>query len=487
MKLDDSIFWLGSEASLRHVIDAQVEIQGRVFDGEDYDDDQSRLLSVTEGVGTVKVHGSLTSTDSPWNALFGMTSYNEIRNGIIEAIENEDVTRIILDVDTPGGDAKGVSDLSDFITVARQHKSIDSFISGSAFSAGYWIASATDKLYGPKMSESGSIGVIAVLMNYSKAMKDAGYEVTVFRGGKYKALGNPYEKLTDTAKKIYQKKIDAMEGFFLDAVSENRSIPRNKVKSQVGEGLTFFAEESVQNGLMDEVITFDQFFNRLIKQSQTSSAGGRTILSEETDMKKKVLTAEAVAAIASGAASDAVEELLEEAPTSAEEATGEEATEQATETPEQAEETETEVEASETDKEATAEEEAAPEQASETELVAYLKAEVATLRTDNAALSVDLEKFKAAATTAEANETALKELANEYISGMAVGLGMSAMDLSAMDTTNVLLQYNAVRTPFTARFKVGSKAEVTDGEPESSGDGNGMTFMEQASVKANKI
>jgi capsid assembly protease len=500
MKIDDSVFWLGSEASLRHVIDSQQEFNGKAYaDDEDEYGDSSRLLTVAEGIGTINVHGSLTNTDSYWNQFFGITSYNEIRNAIVEAVENEEVNRIVLDVDTPGGDAKGVNELSDFITSARAHKPIDSYVSGSAFSAGYWIASATDKLYGPKMSEAGSIGVIAILINRSRAMKERGYDVTVFRGGKYKALANPFEKLTDTAKKIYQAKIDAMEGFFLDAVSENRGIPRKLVKAQVGEGLTFFAEEAVQNGLMDEVVSFDEFFNRLVKQSQTSSAGGRAILSEETDMKKKVITEESVAALASGAGSEAVEELLAEEEVSAsDDDTGTDGEAKATDGTGMGEET---AEAGTEEIEAGAEEgsdegsdESTEDEGTDTQasaevesLMVYLKDEVANLRKENAKFSADLEASKAAAALAQANESALKKIANEYVANMSVGLGMSSINLEGMDTTIVLKQYEEVRTQFTTRFNIGSSAGVKDDKPESSGDGDGMTMMERASVAANKI
>ena len=461
MKLENSLIWLGDESSLRHVVDAQVQFRGRTDPDDIGYDESSHLLSTAEGVGTVAVHGPLTNSDSFWNRLFGITSYNEIRNAIIEAINDDEVDRILLDMDTPGGDAKGVNELSDFILQAKQHKPIDTYVSGAAFSAGYWIASATDKIYGPKMSEAGSIGVVAILMNQADALKDKGYQVTVLRGGKFKALGNPYEKLTDTAKKIFQAKIDVMEGFFLDAVSENRNIPRASVKSQVGEGLTFFAKESVANGLMDEVISFDTLFNRLINQPNQGSAG-RTVLSEDIDMKKKVLTAASVAALASGAPTGAVEDLLAEGDAADPKAEGE-------------------------DPKAEGGAPAPKADASEsTSLIAHLKGELATLRAENKAMDSELTSLRAKFQLADTNEGALKKLASEYIGGMAIGLGMSSMNLSGMETSTLLAQYTEVRSKFTTRFQIGASAEVEDGElPASSGDG--LSFMERASIATNKL
>jgi signal peptide peptidase SppA len=479
MKLDNSIFWFGSESSLRHVIDSQEQMRGQSIDPE-VDQDRSHLLSVAEGIGIIPVHGSLTNEDSPFNGLFGITSYNDIRNAIIDAVNDPDISRIVLDMDTPGGAAKGVSELSDFIGLAKQRKPIDTYVSGSAFSAGYWIASATDRISGPKMSEAGSIGVVSVLMSEARALKEEGIDVTVFRGGKFKALGNRFEELTDKAKEIYQGKMDAMEDFFLDAVAENRSIPRGVVKAQVGEGLTFFANEAVANGLMDEVVSFDEFFNRLVKQSNQGSAGGRTILSEDIDMKKKVLTAASVAAIAAGAAPEAVEDLL----TEASDETGEvEAADPAAVVKDEAADP---VAAKDEGEAADPTDVVEKAEASDTTgLVAYLKDELKTLRADNIKLSADLERFKDKAESASANETALKKIAGEYVASMSIGLGMATMNLEGMDTSMLLEQYKGVRTQFTTRFTVGSTAEVLEDEPASSGDG--LSWMERQSVAANKL
>jgi signal peptide peptidase SppA len=491
MKLENSLIWLGDESSLRHVVDAQVQFRGRTDPDDIGYDESSHLLSTAEGVGTVAVHGPLTNSDSFWNRLFGITSYNEIRNAIIEAINDDEVDRILLDMDTPGGDAKGVNELSDFILQAKQHKPIDTYVSGAAFSAGYWIASATDKIYGPKMSEAGSIGVVAILMNQADALKDKGYQVTVLRGGKFKALGNPYEKLTDTAKKIFQAKIDVMEGFFLDAVSENRNIPRASVKSQVGEGLTFFAKESVANGLMDEVISFDTLFNRLINQPNQGSAG-RTVLSEDIDMKKKVLTAASVAALASGAPTGAVEDLLAEGDAADPKAEGEDPKAEGEDPKAEGEDPKAEGEGEDPkaegeDPKAEGGAPAPKADASEsTSLIAHLKGELATLRAENKAMDSELTSLRAKFQLADTNEGALKKLASEYIGGMAIGLGMSSMNLSGMETSTLLAQYTEVRSKFTTRFQIGASAEVEDGElPASSGDG--LSFMERASIATNKL
>lgn len=492
MKLNNSIFWLGDEDSLRHVLDSAPLMQEYSATHELAQDAQAdyeagkHLISVQNDIALIKVHGSLSNRDSIWNQFFGITSYNEIRNAIVDTVQDEAIKSIVLDMDTPGGDAKGVNDLADFIKMADKQKPIETHISGSAFSAGYWIASATRRISGGKMSEAGSIGVISVIVNLAKKYKKEGYDIKVFRGGKYKALGNPFEEMTKTAEKIYQAKIDTMEGFFLDAVSENRGIPRSKVKSQVGEGLTFFAKEAVNNGLMDEVITFDELFGRLIKSGNSASAE-KKILTEEIDMKKKVLTEEAVAAIAAGASEDDVKDLLaeEEVSEDASEDVGEQAAEEGKgDEAAASDEAGVVLAGGESSESEEASEQAVGETAEasgESSLVAFLKDEVKSLRAENA----DLQKKVSAGESALANEVALKGIADTFIASMCVPLGITPMNLKDMDTSVLLTQYTDIRAKFTENYKVGGVAEAQEGEPESSGEG--VSYLQRAAAKANNI
>ncbi len=513
-------YWLGDQKSLELLVDAEGQINGKMFDGDD-EESWTRLLSVADGVATITVKGSLTSKDSPWNQYFGITSYNEIRNAIVTAIEDPEVNRILLDIDSGGGDAKGVAELSDFIQLARQRKPIDSYVSGSAFSAAYWIASATDTISGPKMSEAGSIGVIAMIPDYSKYYEEQKIKIHVFRGGKYKALGNGYEELTVAAQNIIQGKIDKMEGFFLDAVSENRNIPRDRVKEQVGEGLTFFADEAVNNGLMDNVLAFDELYSRLVKSDNSSA--GRMTLSE--DGMKKILTPAAVAAQAAGASTEEVSALMvdaaevtaeqktsaaelmakdsalseedalaqvlaasasEESASASEESGDEPTAEQKTSAAAlMAKDSALSEEAALAQVLAASASEETPNTAADSSLVAHLKAELTELRAEMNTLTTANVSLTTRVESAEAAESTLKPIVSTFIEQMCMPLGLS-VETSTLDSANLAAQYTKIRAKFTETFKVGASAEVTDGEQESAVAGE-LSPAEQASVRANKI
>ena len=79
--------WAGTEASLETFLKAQEKsIEIKASDYDDDDDEKPHLLEVHGNVGVISVKGPLTNSDSFWNRLFGITSYNDIRAAVIAAV-----------------------------------------------------------------------------------------------------------------------------------------------------------------------------------------------------------------------------------------------------------------------------------------------------------------------------------------------------------------------------------------------------------------
>ncbi len=98
-------------------------------------------------VAIIPIHGLLTKRTEFFSSLMGMTSYDDIFSAISDAIEDEKVERILLDIDSPGGEVGGLFDLVDFIYDIRECKPIFSVANDYACSAAYAIASATSSYF----------------------------------------------------------------------------------------------------------------------------------------------------------------------------------------------------------------------------------------------------------------------------------------------------------------------------------------------------
>ncbi len=215
---------------------------------------ESDLLSMINGAAVIEVKGKLTNKNSVYNKYYGLISYDQIREAVVEAVELG-AGAILFDIDSPGGSVSGMKDLSNFI------QGIDlptvSHTSATEASAGYFLGSSCEKCYADDMAEVGSVGVVMTLMEYTEAMKKQGVHAEVFRSGKHKQAGNPYEKLSAENRKHMKDQVMTYANKFFSFVSENRGIPRPAM-TEIETGKTFIGEEAVAAGLIDKITSFDE-------------------------------------------------------------------------------------------------------------------------------------------------------------------------------------------------------------------------------------
>ena len=207
----------------------------------------------------IPVHGALINR---FNSCWGfVTGYGYIKNAIAHALQNESVDKIVLDVNSNGGEAAGCFETADFIREACSVKNIHAVVDSSCYSAAYAIASACTSITAIPSGGIGSIGVVAVHVSMEKMLDDIGYKVTFIQAGDKKTLGNPYKDLTDEQKADLQKNIGISYENFVKLVSKNRGIDKEAViKTQAA---CYTANEAVELGLIDDVATVEQVFFKL--------------------------------------------------------------------------------------------------------------------------------------------------------------------------------------------------------------------------------
>lgn len=221
-----------------------------------------RAYDVHEGVAIVPVHGTLVQKSGSLRPYCGMTGYDGIRAGLGQALSDPAVRAIALDVDSPGGEVAGCFDLVDAIHAARGSKPIWAILTENAYSAGYAIASAADRVLVPRTGGAGSIGVIAMLTEWSRAMDAAGITVTILQFGARKADGNEYQPLPPEARARFQAQLDAMGALFVATVARNRGLSPAAVRAQ--EAATYLGTDAVAAGLADAVMAPDEAFAELV-------------------------------------------------------------------------------------------------------------------------------------------------------------------------------------------------------------------------------
>ncbi|WP_043632677.1 S49 family peptidase [Chromobacterium haemolyticum] len=240
---------------------------GRVVALDSWDGDagapaENKPYQVVAGVAVIPVSGTLVQKLGTMSPYSGMTGYDGIRANLSLALEDDSVHGIVFDIDSPGGEVAGCFDLADAIYAARGEKPIWSILTENAYSAAYALASATDRIIVPRTGGTGSVGVICMHVDMSKALGSAGVNVTIIHYGNKKANGSDVRPLSSEALADIQSDVDEMGELFVDTVARNRGLSARAVRStQAG---TFMGSAGVKVGFADAVMAPDAAFRALL-------------------------------------------------------------------------------------------------------------------------------------------------------------------------------------------------------------------------------
>jgi signal peptide peptidase SppA len=220
-------------------------------------------------IAIVPIHGTLTKTQEAMDPDSGMTGYNRIEQKIADAFDawqRKEIKACWLDVDSGGGEVGGMLSLANFISSCSQRAGgmpIWAYLGDYGYSAAYCLASAADRVITSPTGGAGSVGVIALHADYSKAYAKEGITVTVLRSGKDKARANEHEPLEDRARDHLLEQMDEIRDLFAASVALFRGIDKNRVLET--EGLDYMGRHARAIGFVDDVMWEQQAFASLLQ------------------------------------------------------------------------------------------------------------------------------------------------------------------------------------------------------------------------------
>jgi signal peptide peptidase SppA len=207
-------------------------------------------------VAVVPVIGPITKRDSFMSMFFGGTSVNRLVAQLRTLRNDESVSAVVLNVDSPGGSTSGMPELAAEIRALRESKKVVAICNDLAASGGYWIASQADEVVATPEARVGSVGVYMLHVDQSKALEAAGITPTFISAGKFKTEGNPYEPLSDEAKAHAQTIVDAHYQAFVGDVATGRNVPAATVRSDYGQGRVLVAKDAKAAGMIDRIDSY---------------------------------------------------------------------------------------------------------------------------------------------------------------------------------------------------------------------------------------
>jgi signal peptide peptidase SppA len=212
-------------------------------------------IDAPAGIAVIPVVGSLVRRTVGLDPASGFTSYAEIAGMVDAALADPSVEGIVLDIDSPGGEAGGVFELGERIRAADAMKPVWAVASDTAFSAAYAIGCSASRLLVSRTGGVGSIGVIAMHVDQTARDAQQGYRYTPITAGDHKNDFSPHEKLGPEAHARLQAEVDRLYVMFVDHVAAMRTLDADAVRAT--EAGIYFGADAVTSGLADAVGSLD--------------------------------------------------------------------------------------------------------------------------------------------------------------------------------------------------------------------------------------
>lgn len=238
------------------------------------------------GIGVINIEGPLTYKPVTFMGMdCGGASYQAIKEDFTTLVD-QGLKTIVLMIDSGGGEAYQCFDTAKYMRELADENDVRiiSYVDGLAASAAYGLACIADEIVAPSDAELGSIGVLVKLINDSKALEQEGYERTFITAGKSKIPFDAEGNFREEFLKDLQEKVDDTYAEFTSHVSQMRSMDVQSVIDT--EAKVFSAEKAQAVGLLDKIMTHEQFYKYLQDTTKPKSQGA-PMLSKIKSLTKK--------------------------------------------------------------------------------------------------------------------------------------------------------------------------------------------------------
>ncbi len=203
---------------------------------------------VRDGVGILPIVGPIFPRANLFTAMSGATALSTAARDLAALQAAQNVRRILMAVDSPGGAVDGVHQFARL--VAATTKPVSAHIEGTGASAAYWIASQASDISIEPTARAGSIGV-AMSTSYQEKPDSSGRRsIEIVSSG---APNKRPDLSTDEGRAALVEILDAIEEIFIADVARGRGVTPATVKAEFGAGGTRTGKQAKTVGMVDRV------------------------------------------------------------------------------------------------------------------------------------------------------------------------------------------------------------------------------------------
>ncbi|WP_265822530.1 S49 family peptidase [Geovibrio ferrireducens] len=289
--------WMMSSAKLEQMYeiisahkDGKIEAV-RMKDGEPLKN--TRKATVRGNVAIIPITGIIFRYANLFTHICGATAVSDVAKDLNAALENDEVTSIILEINSPGGEVAGIDELAEAIYAARAVKPIKAYAGATCASAAYYIAAAADEIIVNDMAELGSIGVVATICK--------GCSENVIEIVSSKSPNKRPDAETPEGRAQILRNIDKMADVFISKVAKFRGMTPEEIISAGDHGGLRIGTDAVAHKLADKTGSLESLINELTEDNSMQTKDGTALTATKGSVSAEnpenaALTAETVKA-----------------------------------------------------------------------------------------------------------------------------------------------------------------------------------------------
>ena len=179
---------------------------------------------------------------------------------ILQTAKKKD--QVVIQLDSPGGMVHSYGFAASQILRLRENGiPVTVCVDHVAASGGYMMACVANRIVAAPFAVVGSIGVVAQVPNLHKWLKKRDIDYTVYTAGEHKRTLTVLGENTEEGEKKFKERLGEVHELFKNFVTRYREIDIE----QVATGETWYGDEALEIGLVDEVKTSDDVLLGLAK------------------------------------------------------------------------------------------------------------------------------------------------------------------------------------------------------------------------------
>lgn len=181
---------------------------------------------------------------------------NNINRGVLEMLEeiekDEDLSGVVLRVNSPGGSALLSDLIYDRIERIKKTKTVVVSMGNYAASGGYYISANAHKIFTEPQTITGSIGVIGLMLSFGKTLEGIDINTSLIQTHKNSYYLGSLTKPSPYTHQQIQEQVKDVYDRFLEKVSTGRNLSIDYVH-KIAQGRVWSGKRAVELKLADEI------------------------------------------------------------------------------------------------------------------------------------------------------------------------------------------------------------------------------------------